>query len=348
MNNIFDTSLEDYLDLQNVFEGDYSSRDNDFNPEALVQSSSVYFVILDVIWLILFIGGFVMTELRCNGLTRIIFRGKSVVIIASLLADISQRLVSNYNGSAQDLNMAGTRNVKHLIYLSIADAEKWSQNDLFFFYSMGKEFALLVDQGMSLIFFYFIHNCTCKMQVVEDPLKGVVRAINISLVVLSICSILQYIVTAFLPDHLDWLHQLNMTILPLGKVLVTIITFTAIFWGVKTLRALTKSRRFQKTCGSKVSNRNTFLMSIVASMLFTQFVKFVVQVIKITYQFTGEDWFLTCFGNPYKSFADENQCFIDHTNASRLLSVTISSPWYNLAEYVSVLVPLVYNRFKKE
>ena len=335
---------EEYSDLQNMLDAlddEYST-----NEESVIMSASVYFVILDAFWLISFIGGFVMIEWRCNGLIRIIFRGKSIVVIASLVVDITQRLLCHFLDSWEDMNMSMVRNVKHLIYPSNTKMI-YSFFNLDFFYSTAKDFALLMDQGLSLIFFYFIYKCTCKMEVVENPQNGLGRAIMKTFLVLCMGSTVQFIATGFLPADFIWIHHLNGYIQPFGKILTTVITFSAVFWGVKILLALIKSRDFQRTHGSTVSNWNTSLISIVVTMLFTQSIRWVVQMVIVTYQFAGEDAYLSCTvekdGN---TVGEVNECFVDNFAESRILSVTITCPWYNLAEYVSILIPLLFTRFK--
>ena len=234
--------------------------------------------------------------------------------------------------------------VKYLIN-SQDEGLGWGYPSAEFLYNTAKECVLLMDQGMTLIFIFCVYDCTSKMQAVEDPLKVVVRNINVMVVVITIGSALQFLATYFLPQDLVWIHIINGVILPLGKVFTTVSTMAVTFYGIKTLLALANSRSFQKTCGSKASSGNTFLISIIATMLFTQFIKCAIQVAKVTYLFVGDDAFQTCF--KFQSVEEENKCFIDHTNVSRKLSVTISSPWYNLAEYVSVLLPLVYAKLKR-
>ena len=68
-----------------------------------------------------------------------------------------------------------------------------------------------------------------------------------------------------------------------------------------------------------------------------QGVKWVVQVVKLAYQFTGKDLFKACL--EIDAVAQINKCFLDHAARYRILSVTVSSLWYNLAEYFSFLLP---------
>ena len=345
----YDEHLDEYLDVQNLINSNYG---DDYEIDESINgngdreplSPSVYFVILDAFWLIIFIGGFVTTELKCNGLTRIVFRGKSIVLIVSLVIDISQRLYFHFTQNNGEMNFYTVLKVKYLLN-SQNEGLGWGYPSAEFLYNTAKECVLLMDQGMTLIFVVCVYDCTSKMQAVEDPLKGVVRNINVMVVVITIGSALQFLATYFLPQDLVWIHIINGVILPLGKVFTTVSTMAVTFYGIKTLLALANSRSFQKTCGSKASSGNTFLISIIATMLFTQFIKCAIQVAKVTYQFSGDDAFQTCV--KFKSVEEEDKCLIEHTTVSRKLSVTISSPWYNLAEYVSVLFPLVYAKLKR-
>ena len=342
---------DEYLDLQNIidlnygddYEIDHSTNGND-NLERVAISESIYFVILDVFWLIIFIGGFVTTELKCNGLNRIVFRGKSIVLIVSLVIDITQRLYFHFTQNNADLNLFMAVNVKHFIN-SNNEGLGWKYPSAYFPYNTAKECFLLMDQGMTLIFIFCVYDCTSKMQVVEDPLKEVVRNIIVLVVVITIGSTLQFLATYFLPQDLVWIHIINGIILPLGKFFSAALTLAVTFYGVQTILALAKSRSFQKICGSKTSSGNTFLISIIATMLFTQFIKCTIQVAKVTYQFVGDDAFQIC--GDFSSVKEMDECTTDRTTVLRKLSVTVSSPWYNLAEYVSVLFPFVYAKLKR-
>ena len=62
-------------------------------------------------------------------------------------------------------------------------------------------------------------------------------------------------------------------------------------------------------------------------MLFTQSIRWVVQVVIVTYQFAGEDAYLSCTvekdGNTVKEM---DECFVDYSAVSRILSVTTICP----------------------
>ena len=197
-------------------------------------------------WIISFSIGFALGEFKRNSLTRIIFRAKSIIVLTSLSLDLSGRLYCHSAGIPGGL--VTLHKVKHVIHQLNIEVEVERSNrsniNVANLVPMAKDFALLLEQGMGFIFFYFIHNCTCDLRVLKDPMKGIVKAIALSFVMLFTADTLQYVAMAFLPVELAWVHQLNGIILPLGKFLTTIIVLAMMFLGIKTLLTMTESHNF--------------------------------------------------------------------------------------------------------
>ena len=316
-------------------------KDNSPNPNGV-------YVCLDVLWLVISVVAVVLIERYCNSLIQTIFRLKAILfgLITSMNVGLRLYLYFTENNNFNVLVF-----MKYAFDLGRAPSGSVAQNDIpwsnwryFTVVGLKNSFAM-VDQALTLHLLYELYLCTNVMQMREHDMKRFyLQAPGVFFGSLLGVAAQNLLLCRYF-DVFNWALMITILIKPFESLMMILLSCLSIFLGIKTLISLERSFEIRKACSSAaMAGRNTLLYTLLISQFVFQFLKLAVHVGLMVWMGCGKSVHEICLQSRTPRILQE--CLETEAEETKTIAIIFSSAWYNIAEYIPPLLPVLASKLR--
>ena len=287
--------------------------------------SETYHLPMDVVTLVLAIIGWIFIEITCKGNIRNTYRIKTIMLVLR-----------------SSLRIVASRLKPHLYFILFA----------YNFFSKFDSLLLVIIQMISVSFLNILYKCTCDFEK-GDGKNNIVKKVSLCVLSVMIFKVCEEVFFRFFANNfISSATSAVPAVQPLESIISCVSTFYCCYSGAHIIHSISGNNEFVSRACPRLKMRNLYLRTIATSVVISQVLLFVVNLIDRAILSVHEEGMFQCLRqNEFAKLNGELDqlvvgCGLDYLENVDWLEY-VDPTWATLIEMIIIIAVSLYKFIKK-